>query len=150
MGFSRQEYWSGLPFPPPGDLPDPGIKPGSPAFQADALTSEPPGTPERQYTDICQQSDIFAFEYVPLGFIIAFLPGIQCILILCLQLPSTVILETKKEKSATASTFSPSICHEVMELDAMIFVFQMLGFKPAFSPSSRGSFVPLHFLSLEW
>ena len=43
MGFSRQEYWSGLPFPSPGDLPDPGIKPGSPALQADALLSEPPG-----------------------------------------------------------------------------------------------------------
>ena len=43
MGFSRQEYWSGLPFPSPGDLPDPGIKPGSPTLQADALTSEPPG-----------------------------------------------------------------------------------------------------------
>ena len=45
MGFSRQEYWSGLPFPSPGDLPDPGIKPGSPTLQADALTSEPPGKP---------------------------------------------------------------------------------------------------------
>ena len=45
MGFSRQEYWSGLPFPSPGDLPDPGIEPGSPAFQADALPSEPPGIP---------------------------------------------------------------------------------------------------------
>ena len=43
MGFSRQEYWSGLPFPSPGDLPNPGIEPWSPAFQADALTSEPPG-----------------------------------------------------------------------------------------------------------
>ena len=43
MGFSRQEYWSGLPFPSPGDLHDPGIEPGSPIFQADALTSEPPG-----------------------------------------------------------------------------------------------------------
>ena len=42
MGFSRQEYWSGLPFPAPGDLPDPGIEPSSPAFQADGLTSEPP------------------------------------------------------------------------------------------------------------
>ena len=42
MGFSRQEYWSGLPFPSPGDLPDPGIKPRSPALQADALPSEPP------------------------------------------------------------------------------------------------------------
>ena len=46
LGFSRQEHWSGLPFPSPGDLPDPGIKPGSPAFQADALTSEPPGKPK--------------------------------------------------------------------------------------------------------
>ena len=45
MGFSRQEYWSGLPFPSPGDLPDPGIEPRSPALQADALTSEPPGKP---------------------------------------------------------------------------------------------------------
>ena len=44
MGFSRQEYWSGLPFPSPGNLPDPGIEPWSPALQADALTSEPPGT----------------------------------------------------------------------------------------------------------
>ena len=42
MGFSRQEYWSGLPFPSPGDLPDPGIKPRSPTLEADALTSEPP------------------------------------------------------------------------------------------------------------
>ena len=42
MGFSRQEYWSGLPFPFPGDLPDSGIEPGSTAFQADTLTSEPP------------------------------------------------------------------------------------------------------------
>ena len=41
MGFSRQEYWSGLPFPSPADLPDPGIEPGTPAFQADSLTSEP-------------------------------------------------------------------------------------------------------------
>ena len=41
MGFPRQEYWSGLPFPSPGDLPNPGIEPGSPALQADALLSEP-------------------------------------------------------------------------------------------------------------
>ena len=45
MGFSKQEYWSGLPFPSPGDLPHPGIEPRSPSFQADALTSEPPGKP---------------------------------------------------------------------------------------------------------
>ena len=46
MGFSRQEYWSGLPFPPPGDLPDPGIEPTSPALQADSLPSEPLGKPK--------------------------------------------------------------------------------------------------------
>ena len=42
MEFSRQEYWSGLPFPSPGDVPDPGIEPGSPALQAASLPSEPP------------------------------------------------------------------------------------------------------------
>ena len=45
MGFSRQEYWSGVPGPPPGDLPDPGIQPRSPALQARSLPSEPPGNP---------------------------------------------------------------------------------------------------------
>ena len=43
MAFPRQEYWSGLPFPSPGDLPNPGIEPGSPTLQADDLLSEPPG-----------------------------------------------------------------------------------------------------------
>ena len=43
MEYSRQEYWSGLPFPSPGDLPDPGIKPGSSALQVDSLPSEPRG-----------------------------------------------------------------------------------------------------------
>ena len=47
MVFSRQEYWSGLPFPSPGDFPDPGIKPGSPTLQADALPSKPPGKPRQ-------------------------------------------------------------------------------------------------------
>ena len=47
MGFSKQEYWSGLPFPSPGDLPNPGIEPRPPAFLADPLTSEPPGKPRK-------------------------------------------------------------------------------------------------------
>ena len=46
VGFSRQEHWSGLPFPPAGDLPHPGIEPASPTLQADPLPSEPPGKPE--------------------------------------------------------------------------------------------------------
>ena len=45
LGFSRQEYWSGLPCPPPGDLPNPGFKPRSLALQADSLLSEPQGSP---------------------------------------------------------------------------------------------------------
>ena len=58
MGFSRQEYWSGLPFPSPGDLPNPGIEPGSPTLEADALTSEPPGKPQitgREHSSSHQQ-----------------------------------------------------------------------------------------------
>ena len=46
MEFSRLEYWNGLPFPSPGDLPDPGIEPRSPSLQADALPSKLPGYPQ--------------------------------------------------------------------------------------------------------
>ena len=45
MGFSRQEYWSGVSFPSPVDLPNPGVKPGSPTLQANSLPSESPGKP---------------------------------------------------------------------------------------------------------
>ena len=69
-------------------------------------------------------------------FDIVFLPRSKCLLIPWLQSPSTVILEPKKMKSDTVLTFSPSICHEVMRPDAMILVFCMLSFKPAFSLSS--------------
>ena len=51
MEFSRQEYWSGLPCPPPGDLPDPGIESRSPGLQADSLSSEPPGQEEKGVTE---------------------------------------------------------------------------------------------------
>ena len=46
MGFSRQEYWSGLPFPSPEDLPNPGIEPGSTELQVDSFPTEPPGKPD--------------------------------------------------------------------------------------------------------
>ena len=68
--------------------------------------------------------------------VIAFLPRNKCILISWLQSPSTVILKPKKRKSVTASIFSPSFCHEVIGPDAIILVFRMLSFKPAFSLSS--------------
>ena len=63
MRFSRQEYWSGLPFPSPGDLPYPGIEPRSPAFQADALTSEPPGKPSPffQFSSVQSLSRVWLF-----------------------------------------------------------------------------------------
>ena len=69
-------------------------------------------------------------------FVIAFLPRSKCLLISWLQSPSAVILEPKKRKSVTISTFSPFICHRVMGLDAVILVFWMLSFKPGFSLSS--------------
>ena len=66
-------------------------------------------------------------------FVIAFLPRSKHLLISWLQSPSAVILEPKKIKSLIVSIVFPSICHEVMGLDVMIFIFWMLGFKPAFS-----------------
>ena len=61
MGFSRQEFWSGLLFPSPGDLPNPGVKPGSPALQADALPSQPPGKPP---SSICVQKCFLSILYM--------------------------------------------------------------------------------------
>ena len=69
-------------------------------------------------------------------FILAFLPRSKRLLISWLQSPSSVIWEPKKRKSVTVSIVSPSICHEVMGSDAMIFVFWMLSFKPTFPLSS--------------
>ena len=80
--------------------------------------------------------------------VITFLPRSKCLLISWLQSPSAVILEPQKIKSATVSTVSPSISHELMGPDAMILVFWILSFKPTFSLSSftfiKGFLVPLH------
>ena len=82
--------------------------------------------------------------------VIAYLPRSKCLLISWLQSPYAVILEPKKIKSATVTIVSPSIYHKVTGLDAMIFVFWMLNFKPNFHCplwlSSRDSLVSLHFL----
>ena len=79
--FSKQEYWSGLPFPSPGDLPGPGIEPGSPAFQADALTSKPPEKPKNKQK----------YKQIKI-----FLPD-RCFMLLILNAQSTSILaDTKK------------------------------------------------------
>ena len=78
------------------------------------------------YTHLCQLSK----------FVIVFLPRSNCLLISWLQSPSAVILEPKKIKFLTVSIVSPSICQEVLGPDAMIFILQMMSFKPAFSLSS--------------
>ena len=69
-------------------------------------------------------------------FVIIFLPGSKCLLISWLQSPSAVIVEPKKMKCDIVSTFSPSICHEVIGPDAIIFIFEMFAFKLVFSLSS--------------
>ena len=87
------------------------------------------------YMDLCQQSDVSVFNML-FRLDIVFLPRRKGLLISWLQSPSVVILKPKKKKKVTPSTFSSSICQEVMELDAMILVFWMLSFKPAFALSS--------------
>ena len=82
------------------------------------------------YKNLYQQSDVSAFNTLS-RFVKAFLPRSKCLLISWLWPPSTVILEPKKIKSVTASTSSPSVCHEVVEPDAIILAFGMLSFKPA-------------------
>ena len=105
------------------------------------------------YMDLCQQSDISVFNTLS-RFVKSFIPRNKHLLISWLQSPTAVILETKKIKSVTVSTFPPSICHKVMGLDAMIldfwcWVLSQL-FHPPLSPLWRGSLVSLCFLPLEW
>ena len=88
------------------------------------------------YTDLCWQSNVPAFFNTLSRFVIDFPPRSKHLLISQLQSLSAVILEPKKIKSVTVSIVSPSICHEVIAPDAMILVFWMLSFKPAFSLSS--------------
>ena len=88
------------------------------------------------YMDLCQQSNVSLLFNMLSRFVIAFFPRSKHLLISWLQSPAAVILEPKKMTSLIVSIVSPSICHEVKGLDAMILVFGMLSFKPAFSLSS--------------
>ena len=69
MGFSRQEYWSGLPFPSPGDLPEPGIEPRSLTLQADTLPSKPPGREGTQLHPLTENwiKDLLRLEETQVG-----------------------------------------------------------------------------------
>jgi len=105
MGFSRQEYWSGVPLPSPDEL-------------------------------LLAKWCLGLWCLDMPRFVIAFLQRSTYLLISWLPSLSAVILEPRKTKSATVPNFFPSICHEVMRTDAMIFSFWMLSFQPAFSFSS--------------
>ena len=85
--------------------------------------------------DLCQHVTSMLFNMLS-RLVVAFLPRSKCLLISWLQSLSAVIWEPPKINSVTVSTVSPSVCHEVMGLDAMILVFWMLSFKPTFSLSS--------------
>ena len=86
--------------------------------------------------DLYWQSNVSLLFNMLSRLVTAFLPRSKRLLISWLQSPSSLILEPKKIKSVTVSIVSPSICHEMMGLDAMILVFWMFYFKPAFSLSS--------------
>ena len=79
MGFPRHEYWSGLPFPSPGDLPSPWIEPGSPALQTDVLSSEPPGKPMARkmsfYQNITRDSSKYSFPKASAGQVVCVCVG---------------------------------------------------------------------------
>ena len=79
VGFSRQEYWNGLPSPSPGDLPHPGIEPGSPALQANSLPSELPGKPNLSFCGW-----LFSFSVLSSGFIHV-VARVDFCLLLCLN-----------------------------------------------------------------
>jgi len=119
-----QDYWSGLPCPPPVDLPNPGIEHMSPALQADSLPSEPPGKPS--HTLLLEKPQLWLYRHLLAKwclfnmlsrFVIAFLPRRKSFNFMA-AVTISVILEPKKIKSVTGSNFSSSICHGVMGSDA--------------------------------
>ena len=136
MRFSRQEYWSGLPFPSPGFFPTQGSNLGLLHCRQILYWLSYKGS------TMALTRWTFADKVMSLLFnmlarlVIAFLPRSKCLLISGLQSPSAVILEPHKIKSLTVSIVSPSISHEVIGPDAMILVFWTLSFKPTFSLSS--------------
>ena len=135
LGFSRQEHWSGLPFPSPGTLKSllkyyssrPSILQHSAFFMVQL--SHLYMTVGKTIALTIWTSKLMSQLFNMLSrLVIAFLPRSKHILISWWQSPSAVILGPKKRKSLTVFSFFPSICHEVMGLDAMIFIFLIAEF----------------------
>ena len=91
MGFSRQEYWSGLPFPSPVDLPDPGIEPSSPALSGRFFTAEPPGKPSKPYSPLIFHQYDWKIMKLSVSCSLAFFPAVRS------QLVSQQFQETSKK-----------------------------------------------------
>ena len=85
MGFARQEYWSGSPFPPPGDIPNPEMEPESPALQADSLLPKPPEKSVKYIVLIYFPSIPFTFFFFPSQGIIYFLKIMSWVVILSMN-----------------------------------------------------------------
>ena len=92
MGFPRQEYWSGLPFPSPGDLPDPGIEPASPALAGRFSTAEPPGKPSQLCSPLIFHQYDWKVLKLSVSCSLAFFPAVQS------QLVSQQFQETSKKR----------------------------------------------------
>ena len=116
MGFSRQEYWSGLPFPSPGYLPNPGIEPRSSTLQADPLPSEPPGKPEVVHKSLYHHFNQYrAHSKLP-----SFIPGIFN---LCLFL---LLLVNIARKLTSWLTFSKNQCALILLILVFYFIYLCL------------------------
>ena len=116
MGFSRQECWSGLPFPSPGDLPNLGIEPGSSALQADALTSEPPGKLQNEWNLLLKTTD--NQKRIDL-YLVPFSSVAQLCLILCNSMASLSITNSQSLlKLISIKSMMPSnhliLCHALL------------------------------------
>ena len=122
MGFSRQEYWSGLPFLPLGDLPDPGIEPWSPALQADALTSEPPGKPQDNLNSHYSTPAVVncSCRLITYYIIYLYLVFIICCLILILQ------CKLLKNMNFYFVSQNPGLVHKISQWITVISVNELI------------------------
>ena len=126
MGFSRKDYWSGLPFPSPGNLPNPGIEPRSPTLQADALSSEPPKKPNQ--TPNCQHPlDHRKSKRVPEKHLFLFY-WLSPSLWLCGS-QQTVANSFKRWKCHTTLSTSKEICMQVKKQQLELDMEQQTGSK---------------------
>ena len=113
MEFSSPEYWSGQPFPPPGDLPNPGIEPRSPTLQADSLPAEPQGKPKNPGVGICDTTSVLCIPPVH---------ALRC------QSPCTAAMLLKSKSMAFLTLLSLSaLFANILSWNSTLFWFEEYG-----------------------